>query len=82
MIEVKGNKIYARNCVNSALVLAAKQLLECFDEIFVHFDVIGRTKHELLSHELYSNLDQNKYGAVITYNYGCKLYRNKEEEGC
>lgn len=71
MIEVKGNNIYATNTVNDALVKATNQLLECFDEIHVHFDVIGRTCHQLLAHQLFERIDQDTYYAEITYNYGC-----------
>lgn len=81
MIEVKQNKLYANNKVNEAVVKAATQLLECFDEIEVSFDVMGRTFHQILAHQLYNQLDQDTYGAEITYNYGCRIYR-KEKVGC
>lgn len=76
MIEVKSNKIYANNTVNDAVVLAAKQLLECHDEIEVSFDVMGRTLHETLAHQLYAKLDTNIYSAEIDYwSYGCRIFK-------
>ena len=76
MLEVKNNKIYANNTVNEATVLAAKQLLECFDEIEVSFDVMGRTLHEILAHQLYAQLDNLEYYADIDYwSYGCRIYK-------
>lgn len=80
MIEVKGQAIYADNTVNEALVKATNQLLECFNEIEVNFDVIGRTCHQILSHQLYEKLDKTKYDAEISYNYGCRIFRKKEDK--
>lgn len=75
MIEVKGNKIYADNYVNEALVMAASQLLECFPEIEVSFDVIGRTLHQCLAHQLYDQMDQDTFSADIDYMmYKCRIY--------
>lgn len=81
MVEVKGNSLYADNRVTTTVVKAATQLLECFDEIEVSFDVIGRTCHQLLAHQLHKELGTDKYIAEITYNYGCKIIR-KEKLGC
>lgn len=78
MVEVKGNSLYADNTVNETVVKAATQLLECFDEIEVSFDVIGRTRHQCLAHELHKRLGTDKYIAEITYNYGCKIYRKEK----
>lgn len=80
MIEVKENVIYADNQINDALVLATNQLLECFDEIEVSFSVIGRTCHQILAHQLFNKLDQDKYDAVIEYNYVCRIFRKKEDK--
>jgi hypothetical protein len=76
MIHVEKNKIYANNTVNETVVKAATQLLECFDEIKVSFDVEGRTLHQCLAHELYSKLDTNTYGAEIDYmTYKCRIFK-------
>lgn len=73
MIHVEKDTIYAGNKVNEALLLAVRQLLECYPEINVSFDVIGRTKHECLAHELYAKLDERIYGVTIEHNYVCKI---------
>lgn len=77
MVKVEGNSIYAGNQVNETLVKATNQLLECFDEVEVSFDVMGRTCHQMLANQLYREIDQDKYGADITYNYGC-TFKKKE----
>lgn len=77
MMIIKGNDIYTTNTVNEALVDVVKQLLEDTDEVEVNFDVSGRTCHQLLSYQLYEQLDQNKYGAKIGYNYECKIYKKQ-----
>ena len=78
MIEVKGNTIYAGNRVDDPLIKATNHYLEVFDEIQVCFNVMGRTKHQMLAQELYSKLNKEKYEAEITYNYGC-LFKRKEQ---
>lgn len=85
MIEVKGKTIYAGNKVDDTLIKVTNHCLEVFDEIQVCFDVMGRTKHlmgrtthQMLAQELYSKLDNEKYEAEITCNYGC-LFKRKEQ---
>jgi len=76
MLEVKENRIYAGNDVNETLVKAATQLLECFPAIDVSFNVIGRTMHECLAHQLYNKLDTKALGADIDYmSYKCHIYK-------
>ena len=76
MLEVKGNKIYAANTVDEALVHTAQLLLDCTEEIHVSFDVTGRTLHECLAHQLHSRLGTDNYGAEIEYmSYKCRIYK-------
>lgn len=78
MTEVKGNTIYTGNQVNDALVFTTKQALDCFDDVEVCFDVIGRTRHQCLAHELHAKLGGDAVvEATITYNYGCVFKKRR-----
>lgn len=74
-VEVQGNKIYTNNHVSEELVNAARSLLETHETIDVSFDVIGRTMHGILAHQLHDKLGKDTYGAEIAYNYGCRIYK-------
>lgn len=72
-MEIHNNNIYTGNWISDEAVDAVNQLLDTYGAAVVHFDVMGRTKHELLAHELYSKLDQDTVEATIEYNYICKF---------
>lgn len=76
-VEIKQDTIYTGNHVSEELVNAVKELLEKYDEIDVSFDVIGRTMHGILAHQLHHQLGTSTYGARIEYNYGCRIFKNK-----
>ena len=76
MQELKENKVYATNQVTDELVNQVESLLERYDDVEVNFDVMGRTLHHSLSHQLYARLNQYLYGADISYAYyQCRIYR-------
>ena len=68
--------IYTNNSVTDALV--KEVILQCSstkDWIDVSFDVIGRTRHVCLAHELMERLG-DAYEAMIDYDmYWCKIRR-------
>jgi hypothetical protein len=72
-MEIHNNNIYTGNWVSDEAVDAVNQLLDTYGAAVVHFDVMGRTKHGLLAHELYSKLDQDTVEATIEYNYICEF---------
>ena len=74
-VEVKGNKIYTNNHVSEELVNAARLAIETHGDVDVSFDVIGRTMHGILAHQLHEKLGKDTYGAEIEYNYGCRIYK-------
>ena len=76
-MKTNGNEIYAGNQVTEELVLTAQRLLNQYGTIDVNFSVEGRTFHQILSHQLYEQLDKDEYTAEITYNYGCKIFVKK-----
>ena len=71
----RGPAIYTNNQVSDELVQSVKDALEDQLYIYVSFDVIGRTRHVCLSHELMERLGDD-YKADIDYDmYGCKVSR-------
>lgn len=80
--------VYATNCVHEKLVDHVKQMCEKYEDVIVSFDVIGRTKHMCLAHELAEKLGA-KYDVQIEYMMylcsvkkkdTCVLYRDIETE--
>ncbi|KUG03141.1 hypothetical protein ASZ90_019481 [hydrocarbon metagenome] len=70
--------IFARNSVTNELVSEVKKQIELNGKCRVSFNVIGRTKHELLSGELAQILPE--YHFDIGYNYQCKITIKSETE--
>lgn len=79
MRDKYGNEtsVYFKNYVNNEVVEAVqKKFMEGYDTIYVSFDVIGRTCHMTLSHQLSSRL-RALYGPKVNievgYNYQCDV---------
>ena len=68
--------IYTNNCVTKELVEEVKlQCSSTTELVSVSFNVIGRTRHLCLAHELVGELGDG-YEAIIDYDmYWCKIKR-------
>lgn len=73
----KGPTIYTNNKVSDELVQSVKDA--CIEHAYVHvsFDVIGRTKHMNLSHELAKELGETYEVEIEYWSYLCKVYRKE-----
>ena len=76
-LQANETRVNFRNYVNDEVVEAVqKKFMEGYDTIYVAFDVIGRTRHEQLSHQLGSRL-RALYGPKVNievgYNYQCDV---------
>lgn len=74
-MSYKGYTIYTNNCVTEDLVQSVKDACEKHDWVHVSFDVIGRTMHVCLAHELVAKLRiDGDYEANIDYDmYECAI---------
>ena len=71
----KGPTIYTGNHVTEELVQTVKDALNTRNRVHVSFDVIGRTKHEMLSYEL-AELLGDEYDIEVKYSsYWCMVRR-------
>ena len=75
VMSYKGPTIYTNNHVSEELVQVVKDACEKYEWVNVSFDVIGRTCHVMLSHELVGKLRlDGKYEAYIDYGmYDCRI---------
>lgn len=72
-----GPTLYTGNAVTEELVICVREALESIKAVHVSFDVIGRTKHEMLSYELEGKLGED-YEVKVTYrSYGCKITKRR-----
>ncbi len=62
------NVIFARNSVTNALVSEVEKQIELNGKCRVSFNVVGRTKHIGLSHELFEKLPEYQFDI---YDYIC-----------
>lgn len=78
-LQANETSLHFENTVNDAVVAKVQEALESGKEIvYVGFNVMGRTRHQLLSHQLKERLVSlygPKVDVQIDYNYKCTVKR-------
>lgn len=76
-LQTNETSLYFKNTVNNSVVCDVQKAIESGkDTIYVSFDVIGRTCHMMLSHQLKQELSAiygPKVEVEVDYNYVCTV---------
>lgn len=72
-----GRTLYCNNTITDEVTESVKNAIAKYDEpIYVSFDVIGRTCHGVLGHQLAHKLG-DKYEVTVGYNYYVQVKRKE-----